>query len=106
MCDVWPGQWGVGLFPSFYFKFEGTETRCPSIQLAAGPIASNYVTQTILLGASQVVLVVKNPPANAGCIRDAGLIPGSGRSPGGGHGNPLQYILAWRIRWTKEAGWL
>ena len=44
MCDVWPGQWGVGLFPSFYFKFEGTETRCQSIQLATGPIASNYVT--------------------------------------------------------------
>ena len=36
-------------------------------------------------------LVVKNPPANAGDIRDSGLIPGSGRSPGGGHGNPLQY---------------
>ena len=36
-------------------------------------------------------LVVKNPPANAGVIRDTGLIPGSGRSPGGGHGNPLQY---------------
>ena len=34
--------------------------------------------------------MVKNPPANAGDIRDAGLIPGSGRSPGGGHGNPLQ----------------
>ena len=41
--------------------------------------------------ASQVALVVKNPPANAGDIRDAGLIPGSGRSPGGGHGSPLQY---------------
>ena len=41
--------------------------------------------------ASQVVLVVKNPPANAGDIRDMGFIPGSGRSPGGGHGNPLQY---------------
>ena len=40
---------------------------------------------------SQVVLVVKNLPANAGDIRDTGLIPGSGRSPGGGHGNPLQY---------------
>ena len=40
--------------------------------------------------ASQVVLVVKNP-ANAGNIKDVGLIPGSGRSPGGGHGNPLQY---------------
>ena len=35
--------------------------------------------------------VVKNPPANAGDIRDLGLILGSGRSPGGGHGNPLQY---------------
>ena len=41
--------------------------------------------------ASQVVLVVKNPPANARDIRDTILIPGSGRSPGGGHGNPLQY---------------
>ena len=38
-----------------------------------------------------VVLVVKNLPANARDIRDAGLITGSGRSPGGGHGNPLQY---------------
>ena len=42
------------------------------------------------LQASQVVLVVKNPPAKAGDIRDAGSIFGSGRSPGGGHGNPLQ----------------
>ena len=35
--------------------------------------------------------VVKNPSANAGDTRDAGSISGSGRSPGGGHGNPLQY---------------
>ena len=41
--------------------------------------------------ASQVVLVVKNPPDKAGNIRDIGSIPGSGRSSGGGHGNPLQY---------------
>ena len=34
---------------------------------------------------------VKSPPANAGDIRDKGLIPGSGRYPGGGHSNPLQY---------------
>ena len=40
--------------------------------------------------ASQVVLLVKNPPANAGDIRDMGSIPGLGRSPGGGHGNPFQ----------------
>ena len=39
---------------------------------------------------SQVVLVVNNPSANAGDIRDMGLIPGPGRSPGGRHGNPLQ----------------
>ena len=41
-------------------------------------------------GTSEVALVVKNLPANAGDIRDTGLIPGLGRSPGGGHGNPLQ----------------
>ena len=35
--------------------------------------------------------MVKNVPANAGNIKDAGLIPELGRSPGGGHGNPLQY---------------
>ena len=37
--------------------------------------------------------MVKNPPANAGDIRDVGSIPGSGRSRGGGHGNPLQYCF-------------
>ena len=41
--------------------------------------------------ASQVVLVVKNSPANAGDVKDMSSIPGCGRSPGGGHGNPLQY---------------
>ena len=40
---------------------------------------------------SQVVRVVKNPPDNAEDIRDVGSIPGSGRSPGGEHGNPFQY---------------
>ena len=42
-------------------------------------------------GASQVALVVKNLPANARDIRVVGSTPGSRRSPGGGHGNPLQY---------------
>ena len=41
-------------------------------------------------GASQVALVVKTLPANAGDMRDAGLVYGSGRSPGRGHDNPLQ----------------
>ena len=44
-----------------------------------------------LVWASQVVLVVKNLPANAGDARDASSILGSGRSPGEGLGNPLQY---------------
>ena len=43
-------------------------------------------------GASQVVIVVKNPSANAGDVRDRGLIPGLGRSPGEEHDNPLQYF--------------
>ena len=38
-----------------------------------------------------MVLVVNNPPANAGDIKDVGSIPGSGRSPGEGYENPLQY---------------
>ena len=42
-----------------------------------------------ILTSSQVTLVVKNPPANARDIRDMGSIPGSGRSPGEGNGNPF-----------------
>ena len=45
----------------------------------------------VALLTSEVALVVKNLPANAGDLRDVGSIPGSGRSPGGGHGNTLQY---------------
>ena len=41
--------------------------------------------------ASWVAVVLKNLSANAGDVRDSGFIPGLGRSPGGGHGNPLQY---------------
>ena len=43
----------------------------------------------IRVGASQVALVVKNPPANAGDIRELGSIPGLGRFLGEGNGNPL-----------------
>ena len=52
--------------------------------------------------ASQVVLVVKNPPASAGDIRDVGWIPGLGRFPRRGHGNQLQYCCPW----IKEPGGL
>ena len=50
-----------------------------------------FRTIDYICGASQVALVVKNPPASAGDIRDMGSSPRSGRSPGEGHGNPLQY---------------
>ena len=65
--------------------------------------------------ASQVVVMVKNLPANTGDLRDVGLITGSGRSPGGGNGNPLQNsclenptdrgawraIGLWSMRWQR-----
>ena len=53
----------------------------------------DYILDSIIsiLRASKVALVVKNPPANAEDIKHAGLISGSGRSPGEGNGNPFQY---------------
>ena len=53
----------------------------------------------------QVVLVIKNLPANTGGTRDEGSIPGSGRSPGGVRGKPPS-ILDWRIPRTVEPGGL
>ena len=72
---------------------------------------------SLLKRASQVALTVKNLPANAGDLRDLGSIPGSGRSPGGGHGSSLQYSCLetpmdrgawWAIihRVTKNRTWL
>ena len=48
---------------------------------------------------------VKSPSATVGDTRNAGLIPGSRISPGGGNGNPLQYSC-WEIPWTEEPGGL
>ena len=50
-----------------------------------------YTRALINTAMVKILQVVKNPPAKAGELRDAGLIPGSERSPGGEHGNPLQY---------------
>ena len=55
--------------------------------------------------ASQIALMVRYPPGNSGDIRDTGSIPGSGRFPGGGHGNPLQYSCL-ENPWTEETGGL
>ena len=62
------------------------------------------------LRASQVALVVKDSPASVGDVRDTGFIPGSGRSPGGRHGNPLQYSCLEnpvdRDAWQAMALWV
>ena len=54
--------------------------------------------------ASQLVLVVKSPPANAGDIRDVGSIPGSGRFPGGGHGHSVQYSFLESLHGQRSLG--
>ena len=48
--------------------------------------------------------MVKNLPANTGAIKDVGLIPGSGKSPGGEGMATHSSILTWRILWTEEPG--
>ena len=69
------------LFHSFFFFFF----------LAVLTYIGYFKFTCIWIQASQVAIVVKNLPANAGDIRDWSSIPGLGRTPGGGHGNQLQY---------------
>ena len=57
----------------------------------------------VLLWASQVALVLKNLPAKPRDLRDVNSVRETGRSPGGGRGNPLQYSCQ-RILWTEEPG--
>ena len=54
-------------------------------------LAVDLLSMALIMLSYQVMLVVKNPPASAGGVRDVGSIPGLERSPGGGHSNPLQY---------------
>ena len=54
-------------------------------------VAVKLYKKWLIIRGFQVAVVVKNLLANAGDVRDTGSIPGSGRSPGEGHGNPLQY---------------
>ena len=67
--------------------------RCRILPFISGSLQPSQVYPWIYLTTSNVmvVLVVKNPPANSGDVGDVGSIPGLGRSPGGGHSNPLQH---------------
>ena len=83
------------IFSSSCFSFSGLlqNTEYSSLCYTVGPclLYMLYIVIQRSAAASQVALVVNNPPANAGDIRDLNLIPGLGRSLRGGHGNPLQH---------------
>ena len=67
-----------------------TEEKLGAIEYSPLHLLPVQSQNTQTFGGSQVALVVENPPAKAGDVRDSGLIPGSGRSPGEGHDKPLQ----------------
>ena len=74
-------------------KIELGQSKTPGIYVGNKQVHHNINNYCLWITcASQVVLVVKNLPANAGDVRDAGLVPGSGRSAEGRHGNPVQYF--------------
>ena len=88
-------KWFINTGKQFYNFFENLNMHLPhnpGIELLGihHPKMKIYV-HIALFWTSQVALVVKNLPPNAGDTRDVGLIPGLGRSSGGGPGNPIQY---------------
>ena len=90
--------WALCLYPFFLFFFLlGFVTLLINFRCSFW----NRLTDK---GASQVVLVVKNLPANAGDTGDAGLIPGWGRSPGVRAWQPTPVLLPGESPWTEELG--
>ena len=87
-----PEYWGgLPFYPSSDLPNPGIEPRSPALQADSLPAEPPGKPKGESYWASQVALVVKNLPANAGNLSDSGSVPGSGRSPGEGNGNPLQY---------------
>ena len=80
----------VWLFATPFYQWH-CQTLSTLFKVSLDPFPTIFTLLSAIGRASQVALVVKNPPANAGDVRHLGSIPGLGRSPGGGHGNPLQY---------------
>ena len=77
LCELKLGT-VVGIFP-IVFCYQGSWT------------LGERTEHSLFFKNTQVALVVKNPSANVGDLRDVDSIPGLGRSPGGGHSKPLQY---------------
>ena len=96
LCQQGPGEslGDLGARPQRQHEFVLLGKCCilPALlDFALLPCSGQEIQREHLLGSplSLVALVVKYPPANVGDIRDMGSMPGLGRSPGGGHGNPL-----------------
>ena len=100
LCIIWPNYW------SFSFSISCSNENIGLISFRTDWFDLLAVHVTLNKWGSLVALVVKKPPANAGDLRDLGLIPGLGRCPEGGHVNPLQYSClentmdkgAWRVQ--------
>ena len=91
-------MYAVILVPHIFFCILLREDRCVQVQAmnlcskeSRVPGLSQLYLDNTKDGASLVALMIRKTPANAGDVRDMGSIPGLGRSPGGGHGNPFQY---------------
>ena len=98
----------IKIILTIYFKvFLSHYSKCCHLHITQDSLLQIYIE--FILGTDNLGFlggsVIKNLPANAGYTRDTSSIPGSGRSPGGGHGNLLQYLV-WRMPWTEEPGWL
>ena len=97
--------WSPGEGKGYPLQYSGLEDSVDCIVLWVAKSEQLNWTELIHTYIYLVALVVKNLPANAGDLRGAGLIPGSGRRPGGGTATHSD-ILAWRIPWTEEPGGL
>ena len=86
-----------------FLPFTALSTSVQPILFCTEPVFL-FLGIELFLRASQMVLVVKSPSANAEYVRDVGSVPGSGRSPGGGHGNALQYCCLENLM-DRRAWW-
>ena len=88
-----PGTLLTAFQALFYLVHPTTQCKrcyyCPILQMKTLRFGCQELAHKLAHLACQVALMVKNPPANAGDSREVGSIPESGRSPGGGNGNPL-----------------
>ena len=104
MSVVNPSKWALLQF--LYHCLKSPPLTHSSFHILFFSLRSNFLLWAILslsIQGFQVVPVVKNTSANAGDVRDTGSVPGLGRSPGGGHGNPSG-IPAWEILRTEGPG--